>query len=345
MMANIQEILTKILSSRYGKDMRQAIHDGIQQCYDDATEDSTAIDSTLSNSGEAADAKATGDALKDKLDTNQGSGNKGKAMVVGGDGKLIPGDVKTPVDETLSKSGEAADAKATGDMIISKTSQRIIGDGISNIVRISQKDYDMIEKDPETIYIIDNTEAYLIFDELQESYILTDYTPNTDTTYEFSIRVPEMIYRGYYLSTMITAREPNYSVMCAGAQSSANYMELSHANGAYADIKLSSGKTSKHVYKRTPTELFLDGISQKTVSAGTQQGNGQFVIGLPAADATHLRNTFHFFRLKIYENDELLHDYRPSKGMNDAACVFDTITGKYFYNSGTGSLTYTRGET
>ena len=107
MMANIQEILTKILSSRYGKDMRQAIHDGIQQCYDDATEDSTAIDSTLSNSGEAADAKATGDALKDKLDTNQGSGNKGKVMIVGDDGSLKPDDVNiADKSVTFDKLGE-----------------------------------------------------------------------------------------------------------------------------------------------------------------------------------------------------------------------------------------------
>ena len=119
-MANIQEILTKILSSRYGKDMRQAIHDGIEQCYDDATEDSTTIDSTLSNSGEAADAKATGDALKDKLDTNQGSGNKGKAMVVGEDGELIPSDIRVPVDATLKNKGEAADAKATGEALKQK---------------------------------------------------------------------------------------------------------------------------------------------------------------------------------------------------------------------------------
>ena len=34
-MAAIEEILTKILSSRYGKDVRQSIHDGIQMCYDD----------------------------------------------------------------------------------------------------------------------------------------------------------------------------------------------------------------------------------------------------------------------------------------------------------------------
>ena len=258
--------------------------------------------------------------------------------------KNPPSGMTTEQQQQLTKNtNDITDLKSA----MSKTSQMIIGDGISNIVVMSQDEYDMIEKDPETIYIIENTEAYLIFDESQESYVLTDYTPNTGTTYELSIRVPAMIYRGFYLSTMISGREPNYdySVMCAGAGSSANYMQLSHANGAYADVKISSGKTSKHVYKRTPTELFLDGISQKTVSAGTQQGNGPFVIGLPAADATHVRNTFHFFGLKIYENDELLHDYRPSKGTNGAACVFDTITRKYFYNSGTGSLTYTRGET
>lgn len=36
-MASIQEILTKILSAKFGRDVRQAIHDGIEQCYDDVT--------------------------------------------------------------------------------------------------------------------------------------------------------------------------------------------------------------------------------------------------------------------------------------------------------------------
>ena len=37
MASNIQQFLNKILSSRYGKDVRQAIHDSIEQCYDDVT--------------------------------------------------------------------------------------------------------------------------------------------------------------------------------------------------------------------------------------------------------------------------------------------------------------------
>lgn len=35
MASSIQQFLNKILSSRYGKDVRQAIHDGIEQCYED----------------------------------------------------------------------------------------------------------------------------------------------------------------------------------------------------------------------------------------------------------------------------------------------------------------------
>lgn len=34
-MSNIEQNLQKILTSRYGKDVRQAIHDGIEQCYED----------------------------------------------------------------------------------------------------------------------------------------------------------------------------------------------------------------------------------------------------------------------------------------------------------------------
>lgn len=41
MASKIEEFLNKILSSRYGKDVRQAIHDGIHQCYEDGKAGST----------------------------------------------------------------------------------------------------------------------------------------------------------------------------------------------------------------------------------------------------------------------------------------------------------------
>lgn len=52
-----------------------------------------------------------------KLEKNQGAENSGKVMVVGEDGTVAPGEIPVKVDSTLTKSGQAADAKTTGDTI------------------------------------------------------------------------------------------------------------------------------------------------------------------------------------------------------------------------------------
>lgn len=44
MASKIEQFLNKILSSRYGKDVRQAIHDGIKQCYSDVTNPDLNVD-------------------------------------------------------------------------------------------------------------------------------------------------------------------------------------------------------------------------------------------------------------------------------------------------------------
>ena len=68
------------------------------------------IDSTLKQSGQAADAKAVGDALATKLDKNQGAENAGKILGVGEDGIVVPQDKPSAgsvtVDSELSSSSE-----------------------------------------------------------------------------------------------------------------------------------------------------------------------------------------------------------------------------------------------
>ncbi len=50
-MADIQTILDQILKARYGKDVRQSIHDGIQMCYDDAKNNAIGNSETLISNG------------------------------------------------------------------------------------------------------------------------------------------------------------------------------------------------------------------------------------------------------------------------------------------------------
>ena len=53
--------------------------------------------------------------IQGKVDKNQGTENAGKVLVVGGDGTVTPGETPIKVDSTLTQSGQAADAKVTGD--------------------------------------------------------------------------------------------------------------------------------------------------------------------------------------------------------------------------------------
>ena len=59
--------------------------------------------------------------FNEKLDKNQGAEHAGKALVVGEDGNVVPGEAQggtVDLDTTLTQPGKAADAKATGDKIL-----------------------------------------------------------------------------------------------------------------------------------------------------------------------------------------------------------------------------------
>lgn len=91
------------------------------------------IDATLSNEGEAADAKATGDALATKVNAVSGKGLSTEDYTTEEKTKLAgieSGANVTTIDSTLSVTGNAADAKATGDALANKV-DKVTGKGLS----------------------------------------------------------------------------------------------------------------------------------------------------------------------------------------------------------------------
>ena len=84
----------------------------------------TVIDTTLTKSGQAADAKAAGDAIEKKLDKAQGTGNAGKILGIGADGNVTPQDkpvqalagVSAPTTATAGVVGQEYYVIANGEV-------------------------------------------------------------------------------------------------------------------------------------------------------------------------------------------------------------------------------------
>ena len=145
-MSSIATYLNQILRSVYGKDVRQAIHDAISQCYDDVnapalqTEAMQAAVQAKINAGEmAALTIADGSLTGAKL----ANGTIPTAKIADGAitmAKLssdIDFDVET--DTTLTQSGMPADAKSVGDALAEAFTGESLSDGESMKYVLSSK--------------------------------------------------------------------------------------------------------------------------------------------------------------------------------------------------------------
>lgn len=120
---------------------------------------------------------SSADVLEDisgKLDTNQGSQNAGKALVVQNDGSVSPEDIAVDVDDTLTQEGEAADAKAVGDAISEIRSETA---DFPKIAEVSENTADL--------YIVDKNGNVLV--EIVNGHIKTK---NFDSSKEQSLLFP-----------------------------------------------------------------------------------------------------------------------------------------------------------
>ena len=222
-----------------------------------------------------------------------------------------------------------------------KEYQLLNGDGISTIKRMSQTEYDTLDiKDANTLYIIDNTLPYLVFDASEDAYIpLTNSLCRGTITYEIEMRIPTFVSQAIYLSSTSSVNS-GFTVTCSGV-GAVNYLNMTHSVNSYCDVAIRTASSAKHTYKRTPTSTYLDGTLNKTVTNDNTDESGHFIIGTTNSSK---KGTFHLFKFNIYENDALVHSYVPSVDSNGNGCLKDVITNEFFYNSGTGKVSYERGE-
>lgn len=239
-------------------------------------------------------------------------------------------------------TSKIADGSVTGAKIGNDVNynigRRIIGDGITSIVRISQAKYDILDpKDPDTIYVIDSTLPFLSMS--NDAHFMTDIDWSIDYTYELSMRMPTPSYRDSYLHG-VGGKAHNPSLNNSGVSGTSTYVTINIANEPYVDFGTIRTPSALHYFKRTPSSLYLDGVFVKDLSVGTRDISGSKIC----VGGTANEGVFEFFGLKVFDaNGDLIHHLAPAKNGNTAYLI-DKITGSYFYNEGTTPVVYGRGE-
>jgi hypothetical protein len=90
-------------------------------------------------------------------------------------------------------------------------------------------------------------------------------------------------------------------------------------------------------------ELIVDGETVATTTATIDTGLNMYMGGVNNYGTPRLSGSegLKFTYYKLYHDGTLIQDLRPYVDENGTACFKDLVTGKLFYNQGTGTLGYT----
>ena len=108
----------------------------------------------------------------------------------------------------------------------------------------------------------------------------------------------------------------------------------------FATSMNSSEKITVDANKATTTLMSNGKTASVTGASGTfSTGYNMVLFGCNTA-GTISKGTGKIYSYQIYDNGTLIRDYIPVLDLNGVACLYDKVNKQFYYNSGTGSFTY-----
>lgn len=114
--------------------------------------------------------------------------------------------------------------------------------------------------------------------------------------------------------------------------------------GSISGVTFNNNTTFGQVYSFDISKngAYLDGVLKIEASqlSTTFKATKSFYVGWANGTSTQ-KLVGNVYPMQIYENDVLVKDLRPCLDANGTVCLYDTVTKKYHYNIGSGTLGYT----
>lgn len=111
--------------------------------------------------------------------------------------------------------------------------------------------------------------------------------------------------------------------------------------GDYYNYRVKTGvvlyNTGEHIIKIKDKNIYVDG-TLCGISSGYINGTANTPLYLFANRDSSVKYSFKMYYFKNYDGDTLIRDLIPVIDNNGVACMYDKVSGEFFYNKGTGEF-------
>lgn len=170
-------------------------------------------------------------------------------------------------------------------------------------------------------------------------YIITDYIPNDKTKIEMEMNKSEWAEQW----DVMWGSENKFTFMQYGWSASNTQLQLEmYGNSQPTGIDIQFN-TKVKVILDASIPLFKYGEYTYTPTFGSTPPTGPMIIfGKRRNGSTAMDHysSYKLYNFKIYDNGNLVRDYRPALDNNNVPCLFETVSATYLYNAGTGTFGY-----
>lgn len=111
-------------------------------------------------------------------------------------------------------------------------------------------------------------------------------------------------------------------------------------NENYPSVVLGMSDLSFHDVTMNSTGLYEDGSLVKTFESSSEFSTSSHLALFGCFTGTSVsRGKGRIKEFEIINDGVLIHSFIPVLDNNDVACMYDEVTGEFFYNQGTGAFT------
>ena len=175
----------------------------------------------------------------------------------------------------------------------------------------------------------------------RRAYINTMYSPTSATRAEVVVKVDSGTYNWniFGSGTKDSDYSTHYPVLTVNTMNDYSY-EIKFSEHYSWDV-VPSNSLEKNVVSISATEFMVNGVVLRTTTNTVPDADNKpfYLFARWRPEFEHANETIQVYRFSIYENNMLVLNFIPVKRNSDNVLgMYDTVSGNFFTNAGSGSF-------